>query len=46
MSAGQPLISERFVCPKCAGVHGVHFLTCPTLRLPQDVPLYGKEGGA
>jgi hypothetical protein len=34
---------ERFVCPKCAGVHGLHYLTCPTLRLPQDVPLYEPD---
>lgn len=42
--AGAPaLIGERWVCVKCAGLCGAHYLTCPLLRLPADVPLYEQE---
>lgn len=43
MTAPLPPASERFICVKCAGVSGLHYLTCPTLRLPADVPLYDAE---
>lgn len=43
MSAREPHVSEGWVCRKCAGANGVHWLTCPTLRLPQDVPLFDNE---
>jgi hypothetical protein len=39
-----PHSSERWVCRKCAGVSGAHYLTCPALRLPPDVPPYSDGG--
>jgi hypothetical protein len=36
-------LGDRWVCPKCTGLHGAHFLTCPVLRLPQGVALFGDE---
>lgn len=32
--ADKPLISEPWICRKCTGVRGAHYLTCPLLRLP------------
>ena len=29
-----PLKSEPWICVKCTGVRGAHYLTCPVLRLP------------
>lgn len=40
-----PHVSEGYVCTRCTGVSGLHYLSCPTLRLPQDVPLFGTEEG-
>ena len=43
MSTPQPHVSEGYVCIRCTGANGVHYLTCPVLRLPQGVPLYGSD---
>ena len=29
-----PPLGEPWICPKCTGVRGAHYLTCPTLKLP------------
>ncbi len=34
-AAELPRNSEPWICRKCTGIYGAHFLTCPVLRLPQ-----------
>lgn len=41
----QPPASEwAGPCPKCGGLGDAHKLTCATLQLPHDVPLYDQAG--
>lgn len=32
-AADMPPLSEPWICLKCTGVRGTHYLTCPTLLL-------------
>lgn len=41
-----PPLGEPWICGRCGGVRGAHYLTCPVLRLPQDAPLWGDDGTA
>jgi hypothetical protein len=42
MTGPQPHSSEGFVCTRCTGANGAHYLTCPTLRLPAG-PLHSSD---
>ncbi len=34
----EPPLSASWLCPKCTGIRGAHYLTCPTLQLPPRPP--------
>ncbi len=40
---GIPHSPERWICVKCTGLRGAHYLTCPTLRLPAGGRIYGND---
>lgn len=46
MTAPTPHSSEAWVCVRCTGVNGLHYLTCPTLQLREDWMLTGDEENA